>query len=219
MQALTKGSIGVQHYCGILRQIFHHTRENPQIQALASVYFRGNQREVVKSFFQHAASEIGHDQLALNDLKALGQNVDQIPFENPLPATTALLSFPFFQITQKNPVGYLGYLFFLEYTPTTAGAMYIQKLLDIGIPTEAMTFLQDHTTIDVSHNRLMERYVEELVVTKCDLEAVSYAIQVTGELYGRMLDGAMKQEDSKVQYGINCTELSLSCKKPRAAAN
>lgn len=98
LRRILAGEISVEHYKAVLRQIFHHARENPQLQALATVYFRGEQRRVIRKFYQHASSEIGHDQLALNDLAALGEDTRRIPFERPLPATTALLGYAFYQI-------------------------------------------------------------------------------------------------------------------------
>jgi len=68
MRRFLDGQIGIAHYKWMLRQIFHQVRENPQIQALATVSFRGAQRHVIRKFYIHATSEIGHDQLALNDL-------------------------------------------------------------------------------------------------------------------------------------------------------
>ena len=192
LQRLANDDIGLPEYQAILRQIFHHARENPQIQALATVYFRGAQRDMVKRFYAHASSEIGHDQLALDDLAATGVDVSGIPEEYPLPATSALLGFAFYQIRNHNPVGYLGYLMFLEFTPTTIGGEMLGKLAALGVPEEATTFLQDHTTIDVGHNKLMEKYVEGLVRTEADLSAVKYAIHATGRLYAAMLDDAVR---------------------------
>ena len=57
---------------------------------------RGRQRHLVKNFFEHATSEVGHDQLALNDLKTPGEDVSRIPFERPIPATMALLGYAFY---------------------------------------------------------------------------------------------------------------------------
>ena len=96
------------------------------------MYFRGHEREMVKPFFRHATSEIGHDQLALNDMIALGEDVSDIPQGQPLPATTALLAYPFYQIGYHGHMGYLGYLYFLEFTPTTMGAGLLQALESIG---------------------------------------------------------------------------------------
>ena len=156
ISSLMEGRFTVEHYKSVLRQIFHHTRENPQLQSLSTVYFRGHQREVIRRFYRHATSEIGHDQLALNDYRALGGDAALVPYENPLPATLALLGYGFYEVYNRNPLAYLGYLFFLEFTPTSTGNGVMEALKAVGVPDRAMTFLKDHTLIDVSHNRLME---------------------------------------------------------------
>ncbi len=191
ISALAAGKASAEQYCDILRQIYFHARENPQIQALATVRFRGDQRANVKRFFQHATSEIGHDQLALNDLKAMGQDVELLPAMNPAPATSAITAYGFYQAWHGNPVGYLGYLFFLEFMPTKAGQGYANQLAKAGVPEEAMSFLLEHAHVDVAHNRLMEKYINTLVVDDNDLQAVCYAVKVTGQLYGAMLEQAM----------------------------
>ena len=113
--------------------------------------------------------------------------------ENPLPATKALLSFPFYQISYENPVSYLGYLFFLEFVPTMAGRGMIKELRAIGVPENAFSFLHDHTTVDVGHNKAMERYCDQLVQTDADRDDVVYAIQATSYLYAQMLKQAVER--------------------------
>jgi hypothetical protein len=192
MQRLRAGLLTIPEYKGILREISHHARENPQLQALAATRFRGSQRALVRKFFQHAISEVGHDQLALDDLAALGEDVREVPFQRPLPTTMAVIAYGFYQVERMNPVGYLGYLFHLEFTPTSDGAAYMAALRAIGVPDSAMTFLHDHTTIDIGHNRMMETYANELIATDADLEDVAYAMRVTSRLYAAMLDGAIE---------------------------
>jgi Iron-containing redox enzyme len=206
LRRLQEGKIGLTHYAAYLTQVFHHTRENPQIQALATVYFRGHQRAAIKRFFRHASSEIGHDQLALDDLRALGQPVDSLPFQNPLPQTTALIAFPFYQIHNLNPVGYLGYLYFLEFLPTGSGSALMDALGRAGVPRTAMRFLHDHSTIDVAHNRMMETYAETLITTERELRSVIYAMHVTGDLYASMVGAALASADRPVDYGFSPEE-------------
>ncbi len=193
---LAEGELSISHYKSILQEIYFHTRENPQIQALATVYFRGEDRQMVKPFFKHATSEIGHDQLALNDMQALGADLSDISSEVPLPATTALLAFPFYQIAYHGHIGYLGYLYFLEFTPTTMGEMLLGSLTSAGVDASAQTFFHDHTTIDVGHNRLMQNYIAKLVRTEADFETVMYCMRVTAELYANMLDAAVERASS-----------------------
>lgn len=207
MMRIAKGDITLAHYKSVLRQIFHHTRENPQLQALATVHFRGAQREMIKRFYQHAASEYGHDQLALNDLKVLGEDTSKIPTERPIPATSALLAFGFYQVQNLNPIGYLGYLFFLEFLPTQQGKLIMNKLSEVGVPQEAMSFIKDHSTIDLGHNKMMEAYIACLVQRKADFEAVVYAMRVTGKLYADMIQEAFEQVDAPEDWGVSYEEV------------
>ena len=194
------------HYQSVLCELFHYVRENPQIQALAAVYFRGDDRQQVKAFFRHATSEIGHDMLALDDLTRLGIDASKVPETRPLPATRALTSFAFYQISYDRPIGYLGYLYFLEYMPTQYGKTLAGALLSAGVPVEAMSFLQEHMTVDVGHNQLMQKYLVALVHSDADLEAITYALHATGELYAQMLWAAIQRAESGADYGVNIRE-------------
>jgi hypothetical protein len=92
MVRLFSGDITTDHYAAYLRETYFYTRENPQIQAVATAWFRGPDRQTVKPFLRHALSEVGHDGLALADLKMLGRDVSSIPDEQALPSTAALIS-------------------------------------------------------------------------------------------------------------------------------
>ncbi|HUP97304.1 MAG TPA: iron-containing redox enzyme family protein [Usitatibacter sp.] len=210
LRMLAERRVTLAHYKSILREIFHYSREDPQIQALAAVRFRGTDREFVKMFFKHATMEIGHDRMALDDLRALGEDVSSIPASRPLPSTMALISFPFFQIEHREPVGYLGYLYFLEFMPTHHGAAYGAALGSLGVPESAMTFLAEHMAVDVGHNKLMEQYLRGLVHDERDLEAVVYALRVTGELYAGMLLGAIEHAERPRQFGRVAAEEVLA---------
>jgi hypothetical protein len=206
MQRIITGKLTANHYKSYLRQTYHYTKDNPQIQALATVHFHGSDRKFVRMFYKHAISEIGHDELALNDLKTMGENIDQARIENPLPATVALNAFVFYQIYNRNPIGYLGYLYFLEFLPTSSGAGYMNLLEKAGVPRSAMTFLLEHTNVDVYHNKLMDKYLEGLVLTDSDLQSIIYTMRGTGKLYADMLESAFKQADNPEDWGIDPLE-------------
>lgn len=208
LQSVAEGTLRVSQYASIMRQIFHHARENPQIQVLATVRLRGYQREAAVGFYRHAASEVGHDRLALNDCAACGVDVSGVPWENPLPATSALLAYPFFVIYNQNPVAYLGYLFFLEFLPTSRGSAIIERLKSCGVPDNAFSFLRDHTTVDVGHNKAMERYCEQLLRTDADVSDAIYTMRTTAYLYQRMLESAVAEADRPGGYGQASLEMA-----------
>jgi pyrroloquinoline quinone (PQQ) biosynthesis protein C len=146
--------------------------------------------------------EIGHDRMALDDLAALGGDVASIPLTNPLPTTIGLISFPFYQINYLDPVGYLGYLYFLEYMPTQQGHAYGAALARLGVPEKAMGFLKEHMAADVGHNKLMEQYLRGLVHDRTDVQAIVYAMKVTAQLYSQMLAGAIQHARDPRDYGV-----------------
>ncbi len=178
MRMLADGEISLDHYKAVLREMYHYAREDPQIQALATVFLRGEDRSCVKMFLKHAVAEVGHDIMALGDLKALGVDVSEISTTMPLPATVALTAYPFYQTQYHNPIGYLGYLYFLEHMPTVAGAGYMSALNRLGIPETSMTFLAEHVSVDVAHNKLMLEYIERLVKTPAPFSSSAYCSAV-----------------------------------------
>jgi len=195
IQRLATGELQLKHYKSFLRETYFQAGRNPQIQTLSTMRFTNEQRAMTKKAFQHAISEIGHDLLALNDLKVLGHDVTNIPNEMPLPNTIALTAFPLYVIDYINPVGYLGYLFHLEFLPTQNGPKYMEFLKKAGVPEEAMTFLKEHAEVDVYHNKLMESYVDELIKTDEDLETVIYCARTTSVLHGQMIVSAFEEAE------------------------
>ena len=157
--------------------------------------------------------------MALNDYKALGGDAAPVPYENPLPATLALLGYGFYEVYNRNPLGYLGYLFFLEFTPTSTGNGVMEALKVAGVPDRAMTFLKDHTLIDVSHNRLMEGYVADLVRRDWQAETVMAAIRATGKLYANMLDEAVAFSNDPYDIGWDWDELQADGMDPEQLLN
>ncbi len=212
VQRVFKEAITLDHYKSLLRQLYHHVRENPQVMAMATAYFRGQQREIIKDFCKHAISEMGHDKLAMQDLVALGEPVETLPYENPLPSTLGLVSYAYYQVQNLNPVGLLGYIFFLEFLSTQYIGGYVGKLEKIGVPRNAMGFLMEHSKVDVGHNKLMEKYVQQLVVSEEHHDSVVYAMKVTGKLYADMIQGAFDQVDNPKDWGLSSVEREFALK-------
>lgn len=215
MRRLAAGDVSVEEYRSYMKQVYYYVRENPQIQALGTVYFRGRQRYMVRNVLKHSISEVGHEQLALNDYVQLGGDPSKVPYKNPHPATIALTSYAYFQIYNQNPMGYLGYLFFLEFAPTQAGPKIGEQLLACGVPENALTWLREHVDLDQGHTKMMERYVETLLTSDADYDSVGYAMKTTGYLYGQMIDAAFADAKNAFETGWSWEELNADGKTPR----
>jgi len=195
MLRLQRGQVGLDHYAAYLRETYFYTREDPQKQATATARFRGPDRDMVKYFLRHALSEVGHDQMALADLTAIGFETASIPDENPLPATLAMTGFAYYSIQYRQPISYLGWLYFLEFLPTSKGGGIAEALAKLGVPKTAMTFLDEHRSVDVHHNKLMRIYADHMIRSIYNFDEVVYALTVTGTLFANMLEGAFEAAD------------------------
>jgi|GEM_PF-2497740 len=191
-QQIIRGEINLSEYRSMMKEIYYYTRETPQMLGVLSSRLRGNQRAAIRVLFKHALAEIGHDQLALHDAIALKEDGQKIEIEQPLPSTTALISYAYYQIERLEPTGFLGFLYFLEYIANAGGGNFIQKLNEAGIPESAMSFVKEHAEVDPAHNKLLGKYVASLVLNQQILDSVVYCIRCASELYGQMISRAIE---------------------------
>ena len=181
-----RGALTIEEYAAILEQIAIQVAEHPGAMARLADNWCDERRSMTKSLLGHAKSESGHDELARDDIRALGLEPEA---RGELPATRAILDYMNSILDSGSPVAFLGYVFHLEFLPTTAGAELLQGLERAGIPQQATTFLAEHCEVDVAHNRLMERYLTELVRTEDELQEVidaaaanaNQAVEITSE--------------------------------------
>ena len=200
-QKLEGGELSLPHYKGFLLETYHQAALNPAIQAFCLMHMQEHlQHRTEKMFLKHAISEIGHDTLALNDLVALGEDKEAIQSSRPLPETMAYSAYIIYKIQFENPLSYLGYLFHLEKLPTQKGPSYMRSLSDMGVPNEAMGFLEEHAAVDIAHLRLMEEYVSALVVNQKSLDVVLCAIKDTCRLHLLMIEAAFANGENSESF-------------------
>lgn len=196
---LAAGDLGLSHYKGFLIETYHNAGLNPQLQAYASLYIRGRPRDTFKKFFQHAISEIGHDLLALADLEIVGVPSEEVLASRPLPETSAFFANAVYNIQRRGAVSYLAYLFHLEYTPTKNGPQIMALLSSKGVPASAMTFLEEHSTVDFNHLKLMKGYMDNIVTNDEEKIVFSECLHDTIVLHHRMLEAAFENGEKKFE--------------------
>ncbi|MDB5106313.1 MAG: long-chain acyl-CoA synthetase [Fibrobacteres bacterium] len=192
---LSEGKLTLEHYKILLREIYYNTRENPQSFALMAGHLKGNKRDLSPKIFRHCLAEYGHHNMALDDLRALGDDVSGIPNARPLPTTEAMIAFAVYQVQHSNPIGYLGYLYHLEMLPAGKGEGIVKGLSAIGVPHSAMTFIEEHAKIDVTHTKWLEGYLLETLESEEDIQAVIHCAKGTARLHGLMLQGILDAVD------------------------
>ena len=189
---LNSGEMKLCHYKGFLLETFHNTSKNPQLQAFSTIFFKNISHAVTKKFFLHASSEVTHEILAFKDLLNLGVPQKLIESSLPLPTTRALSALAIHNLIFESPIKYLGYLFHLEYTPMVNGPKIIEMLKSLGIPEQALTFINEHAKVDPALVKMLAEYMEELVKTDSDIEQLKIGIRDFVVLHNRMLEGAFE---------------------------
>jgi pyrroloquinoline quinone (PQQ) biosynthesis protein C len=188
---LASAQLERKHYLGFLRETYHNAACNPRNMALFMAHLRSGRPDLEAKFLKHTAMEIGHDELALNDLRVLGGDAESVRNGRPLATTEALAAFIVFQIQHRNPMAYLGYLYHLEAMPVQSGREVMDFLSAMGVPMEATTFLREHAEADPVHVKWNREYLEGFIKTEADLEAVLYGLRGTCELHGLMFQGIL----------------------------
>lgn len=191
---LAEGRLELRHYAGFLRETYHNVAQNPRNMALYIAHLAAGDKALVAKFLKHTAMEVGHDELALADFRALGYDADGARTGRPLPTTEALAAFIVFQIQHRDPAAYLGYLYHLEALPTHMGETLAVSLSGMGIPEAASSFLREHADADPVHMKWNREYLEGFLRTPSDLEAAVYGMRGACELHGVMLEGILSQE-------------------------
>jgi pyrroloquinoline quinone (PQQ) biosynthesis protein C len=188
---LREGSLDIRHYRALLREIYYNTRENPPSFALMAWHLKGSRRDIAKRIYRHCIAEHGHHELALADLRALGVDTSGIPDGRPLPTTEALIAFAVYQVQNRNPLAYLGYVYHLEMLPATLGHALAGQFAAIGVPKNAMSFLAEHAQADEGHAKWLEGYIRDAAEDGDDMAAVIHGAVGTCKLHGVMLQGIL----------------------------
>jgi hypothetical protein len=210
LQLILGAKLPLPYYKAFLRQHYHFVRQAPQIGGFAANYLRGKQRGMAAQILNHAMQDADHDAPQhLADLRALGEEVSRLPYENPAPTTAALLAFIHYQIQFVGPVAWVGHRYFLENILDNDGGFY--KLARAsGVPEEACSFLREHWTVESWKRAFWERCVRELITTDDELTIATYAMRATAQLFAGLIQGAYDLADQPFDYGPQIAELRLA---------
>ena len=202
MAALLAGNLDPEYYKVYIGQTYFNAAQNVKNMALFQAHLKTDHRQLEAKFLKHAAMEVGHDDMAMDDFAALGGDAVLLRKSRPLPTTEALAAFIVFQIQHRDPLAYLGYLFHLEQLPIEIGAKALAGLDQIGIPAAATTFLREHAEADPVHVKWNREYLEGFIKTADDLDAAVYGMRGTCELHAAMFQGVIESvQRSRTETG------------------
>ncbi|MFA6238160.1 MAG: iron-containing redox enzyme family protein [Bacteriovorax sp.] len=137
---------------------------------------------------RHALEEVGHEQMALHDLKSLGANLTNETMPAPSASTEAFSNYLYNLVeTGANPVARLGYTYWAESSYEFLGPMAFSAIQNMKLEAKNITFLSEHGDIDQDHFSDVKKILTSIIKTEEDAKAVETVLRDTIRLTGDVL--------------------------------
>jgi hypothetical protein len=170
-----------QAYAWWLAQTYYYVRHTTCFLGLVASRFSWQQRDRQYHVLGHLRDEMSHDQIALEDLKALGRSIDEFP---ELAETAAFYQSQYYFIEHENPIAHIGYSLCLEGLAAKKG-MQFYNVVRAAHGEKASRFLHLHCLVDQDH---FEHGLEEIAtVTDAEAEIIIRNLEQSVTMYSLML--------------------------------
>ncbi|HVH44632.1 MAG TPA: iron-containing redox enzyme family protein [Labilithrix sp.] len=194
-----------------LCQVAHLTRHTSAHQALVGTRIAEIDHRYARFCFEHALEEVGHENMALHDLRQMGlqaASIEALPA--PLPETERLTAYLYYVAERGHPAARLGYSYWAEKCYPFLQPLISGVKAKLGLSNTQMTFFVSHSTIDEKHGRDVERIVEHVCKTPEDWYSVRRAMADTLDLSVEIFS-AVHAEAQKVAAGTSLYTEFLGC--------
>jgi pyrroloquinoline quinone (PQQ) biosynthesis protein C len=172
-----------------LIESYHYVKHNAQHQAMVVWRTDVRNRMYMKKMLRHAIEEVDHDQLALNDLEAMGMNREQVERSVPLPQTAGFTGYLYHEVTRGNPLARLGYSLWAEGANVLVHEVVGAIKSKFGISRDHdLSFFVAHAALDERHHEQAMEAIDRFVLTAEDREAVRTIAFTTFELFLGLLE-------------------------------
>ncbi len=187
-------------YAMYLTQAYHYTYHTARNQGLVGVNAANTDAVYMKYCFEHALEEVGHELMALHDLRAIGVVADdpQVDLPRPLPATELIIAYLYYVSTQGNPVQRLGYSYWAERAYPYGSKFLEAAQARMKLKRSEMTFWYVHSELDVKHADDVERALVNACKTDDDWRAVARVTETTIALNFDMMEQAIGEAEKLI---------------------
>jgi hypothetical protein len=187
-------------YAMYMTQVYHYAWHTSRNLGLAGSNLFTTDLDLMKHFFEHAVGEVGHEQMACNDLKELGIPVESEKDIPPaLPATEALIAYVKFLSLSEKPYRCLGYHYWIE-QPYNYILSFMQALEHtMKLKKEQMSFYFNHVKIDQHHGKDIQDIVIKICTTDTYKEEIKEVIKTSLWLMFRLLQDVIAEYEKLIE--------------------
>jgi pyrroloquinoline quinone (PQQ) biosynthesis protein C len=179
-----QGEVTLEQYLAFLQEAYHHVKHTvPLLMAMGS-RLPDSLGFLQKAIAHYIEEEVGHEQWILNDIGAAGGNPEQVKSSFPGFATEMMVSYAYHQIDRKNPMGFFGMVYVLEGTSTKIACAAAEQIqCTLGLPDQALTYLNSHGALDLQHVDFFKNLMNQ-VTNEGDQKAIIHCVNRFYRLYG-----------------------------------
>jgi hypothetical protein len=166
-----------------LCQVAHLTQHTSAHQARVGMRIGEISFPYAKFCFEHAAEEVGHEMMAVHDLRKIGARVEKVSDLPPaFSATQKLTAYLYFAAEHAHPNTRLGFSYWAEKCYPYLQMMVANTQKALNLENRQMTFFVSHAVIDEKHARDVEHVIGLVCKTPADWAAVETGMIDTLEM-------------------------------------
>jgi pyrroloquinoline quinone (PQQ) biosynthesis protein C len=179
-----RGELSLESYRAFLGQAYHHVRHTTPLLMACGSRVPPEKEWLRDAMAEYIEEEVGHQEWILNDIRACGGDAERVRTERPGPAAELMVAYAYHTIDRGNPVGFLGMVLVLEGTSVRVASEAAARLKqNLGLPSQAFSYLTSHGSLDVSHMDFYKGLVNRLE-DPVDRDAVIHCARHFYRLYG-----------------------------------
>lgn len=173
-----------------LCEVYNTVKHSPITQALVVSQLTApstTSLRYMRYCLTHALEEVGHEQMALHDLRSLGLEITNESMPPPTLATEAFTGYVYRLATTGNPLQRLGYSYWAENCYAYFAPIAMAIVQNMRLEARNITFFVQHGEIDEKHAHEVKKIMAEVVACPADKAAILQALRGTIRLQGAML--------------------------------
>lgn len=190
---IRNNSVPKNLYAQYLIETYHYTQHNALNQALVGARTDVGNFAYQRFCFHHAAEEVGHQMMALNDINNMGYRIEESELPKALPQTTVLIAYLYWISTQGNPIQRLGYSFWAENCYSYIAPILKKVRDDLQLSDKHMSFFVAHAEIDSDHAAEVERIIKKVCVSDKDHKDLAEVMETSLRLTVDMMDAVFNE--------------------------
>lgn len=165
VHAMIHNGLSLGEYRAFLHDLYHIVWHFCPIMAAAAARCTDEFRAVRYELYERISEEKGHETWVLDDILAVGGDVENARLVPASPPVQAMIAFNYHGAERVHPCSVLGMLYMLEVVSSVYGGRVSEAIASaIGRDVDAggFKFLSSHATMDVDHMAKLNRLVKTI---------------------------------------------------------